>query len=76
MTEAVYTIDDLAEMAGESRRTIERRIKEGRIPVIRRSARCVRIRESAANAYLYGEQKPGWEGGSVIHLPTTQGGTS
>lgn len=69
MSEALFTIEELADRAGESRRTIERRISEGRIPVIRRSSRCIRIRESVANAYIYGEQNEAGEGGTVHPFP-------
>ena len=56
MTDQYVTIAELAEAAGESRRTIERRIREGRIAVVRRSERCIRIRTSTAAAYLSGSE--------------------
>jgi excisionase family DNA binding protein len=76
LDDPLYTIDQLAGLAGESRRTIERRIREGRIPVIRRTKRCVRIRKSDADNYLYGGLEPLGEGGTVHAFPTTQGGTA
>jgi excisionase family DNA binding protein len=52
----MLTIDELAALAHQSRRTIERRIAEGRIEVKRYSARCVRIPRDAAAAYLAAER--------------------
>ncbi len=74
--ERLYTIDQVAEFAQQSRRTIERRIADGTIRVRRFSARCVRIPESAVWAYLeQGGEAPS-EGGTVIAFPTTEGGTA
>jgi hypothetical protein len=50
--EPMLTIDELASLAHQSRRTIERRIAEGVIEVKHYSARCVRISRRNAAAYL------------------------
>jgi excisionase family DNA binding protein len=56
--EPLLTLDELAALAGESRRTIERRIREGRIPVKRLGPRSVRVTAAAARRYLAAEPGP------------------
>lgn len=52
----LLTIAHLAELAGQSRRTIERRIAEGVLPVVHPGGgRDVRIRPSDAARYLDGQ---------------------
>lgn len=63
--EPLLTIDELARLAHQSRRTIERRIREGVIPVKHFSPRCVRIRRDDAAAYL-AVTEPG-----TVAAPTT-----
>ena len=53
--EPVYTIDEIAQLAKVSRRTIERAIADGRIRVVHLSPRTVRIEQSEAVSYLKGE---------------------
>lgn len=70
--EPLLTLDELAVLSGESRRTIERRVREGRIPVKRLGSRTVRVSAAAARGYLAGE--PGAaavEGGNVRPLRST-----
>ena len=52
--EPMLTIKQLAALALESRRTIERRIAAGLVEVVHLSPRCVRIPQSSADAYLAG----------------------
>jgi hypothetical protein len=59
--EPMLTIAELAGLAHQSRRTIERRIADGTIEVKRYSPRCVRIPRESAAAYLASEE----DGGSV-----------
>jgi hypothetical protein len=48
----MLTIDELAMLAHQSRRTIERRISDGTLEVKHLSPRCVRIPLKSAAAYL------------------------
>jgi hypothetical protein len=50
--EELLTIAELAALSKESRRTIERRIASGVIPVVHLSSRAVRITHEAATLYL------------------------
>jgi excisionase family DNA binding protein len=59
--EPMMTIDELAMLARQSRRTIERRIADGTIEVKHYGARCVRISRESAATYLASAD----EGGSV-----------
>jgi hypothetical protein len=65
----MLTTAELAALAHQSRRTIERRIADGTIEVKRYSPRCVRIPHKSAAAYL----ASAGDGGSVrppaIHPP-------
>jgi excisionase family DNA binding protein len=63
------TLDELAALAGVSRRTIERRVRQGLIPVVRDGLRCTRVTGAAAAAYLAGETATP-ESGSVVALRT------
>jgi excisionase family DNA binding protein len=56
----MLTIDELATLARQSRRTIERRIADGTIEVKRYSPRCIRIPRESAATYLAVD-----DGGSV-----------
>jgi len=67
--EPMLTIDELAALAHQSRRTIERRIAEGVIEVKHYSARCVRISRENAAAYLASADGAGTVRAPTIHLP-------
>jgi excisionase family DNA binding protein len=66
--EPMLTIDELAALAHQSRRTIERRIAEGVIEAKRYSA-CVRISRENAAAYLASAGPSGTVRAPTIHLP-------
>lgn len=52
--EPLLTLDELAALSGESRRTIERRVMAGHIRVVRLSSRTVRVSSAEAQRYLDG----------------------
>jgi hypothetical protein len=63
----MLTIDELALLAHQSRRTIERRIADGTIEVKHYSARCVRIPRASAAAYLATADNGGSVPPPIIH---------
>lgn len=67
-------IRELAELSHESRRTIERRIANKEIRVVRLSARAVRIARDEAERYLAGETGNGRVEDSNVH--PIDGGTA
>ena len=46
------TINEAAAELGVSRRFLEKEIAAGKLPVVRLSARCIRIRRATLTAYL------------------------
>ncbi len=55
----LLTIAEMAALSRESRRTIERRISDGKIEVVRLSRRAVRIPRESAVRYLNQLSGPG-----------------
>jgi hypothetical protein len=65
----MLTMAELAALAHQSRRTIERRIADGTIDVKRYSARCIRIPHWSAAAYLASAGNAGSVRAPTIHPP-------
>ena len=68
--EPMMTLDELAALSKESRRTLERRVEQKRLRVVHLSARAVRVSRSSAAAYLEsrGAASPGREEATIHDL--------
>jgi len=53
MSESYLTIRDAASLLGVSYSYLWKRIKEGAVPVVRLSPKCIRLRLSDVNAWLH-----------------------